>query len=339
MSEIALNRYKQEIYSSIDFSKFVAALLVVAIHTHPFSGMDADYYFTSLCRIAVPFFFVTTSFFFFRKANPNIKAYTKRLLILYGLWFIIELPLVYHRLFVNFDHSLIVQILNCIRCVLLSNTWGASWFIMACVISVNIVYFLSKKIDNYKLLIVGVLFYVMSLIGSSYSGIIDTFLPIQLVKWHHLLSMAFVPANSFIVAILYIVIGKIIAEGGGVSLNKNVIIFSVTIVAMLGALEVVLVRWSAEITDAFLFLPLLTFWMMLLLLKTEVVIRKDLSKLFRNMSILIYILHAFLVDVNFIFKWYNYGLFFTFFTLFVSILVSIIIIQLSGKITIFKKLY
>lgn len=141
-------------YNSIDLFKFIAAILVVAIHTHPFGeNPDVDYYFTCFCRIAVPFFFITTSFFFFRKAKPDIKAYTKRLSILYLLWFIIELPLVYYRFFVAFDHPLPIQILNLFRSLFFSNTWAASWYIMASIIAVNIVYFLSRKINNKNLLL------------------------------------------------------------------------------------------------------------------------------------------------------------------------------------------
>ena len=50
----------------VDIAKFVGAMLVVAIHTHPLGyGSVPDYYFNCLCRIAVPFFFVTSSYFFY----------------------------------------------------------------------------------------------------------------------------------------------------------------------------------------------------------------------------------------------------------------------------------
>lgn len=75
-------------YKAIDLFKFVASILVVTLHTKPFAWFaDVDYYFTCFGRIAVPFFFITTSFFFFNKEKPDIKRYTKRLSILYLLWF------------------------------------------------------------------------------------------------------------------------------------------------------------------------------------------------------------------------------------------------------------
>ena len=35
-----------KVYNSIDLFKFIAAILVVAIHTHPFAETGVDYYFT-----------------------------------------------------------------------------------------------------------------------------------------------------------------------------------------------------------------------------------------------------------------------------------------------------
>ena len=44
-------------YNSIDFAKFFAAILVVAIHSRPFvSNEMVDYFFTSFLRTAVPNF-------------------------------------------------------------------------------------------------------------------------------------------------------------------------------------------------------------------------------------------------------------------------------------------
>ncbi len=50
----------------IDLAKFVAAILVVAIHTYPFSDIskELDFFFVhTLCRLAVPFFAVCTGFY------------------------------------------------------------------------------------------------------------------------------------------------------------------------------------------------------------------------------------------------------------------------------------
>ena len=56
--------------SAIDFAKFVFAILVVGIHTSPLSGWSefAGFVFEDIIAgLAVPFFFMTSCYFFFSK--------------------------------------------------------------------------------------------------------------------------------------------------------------------------------------------------------------------------------------------------------------------------------
>ena len=78
--------------SAIDLMKFVCALLVVGIHTEPFSFSSVlDNAFGFVNRIAVPFFFIASSYFFFMKSLNfhRLGHYVKRIFILYAIWFII----------------------------------------------------------------------------------------------------------------------------------------------------------------------------------------------------------------------------------------------------------
>ena len=59
-----MNRDKY--YSGIDWFRLFAALLVIAVHTSPLSGISetGDFILTRvIARIAVPFFFMTSGFF------------------------------------------------------------------------------------------------------------------------------------------------------------------------------------------------------------------------------------------------------------------------------------
>ena len=72
-------------YAMIDIAKYISALLVVCIHTFPFYEISETlntYWIQTICRIAVPFFFTTSGFFFFRKWSndketnkKNVKHY------------------------------------------------------------------------------------------------------------------------------------------------------------------------------------------------------------------------------------------------------------------------
>jgi len=78
--------------STIDIFRYLAALMVVAIHVHPFSDVHPTlgYLFTEvLTRIGVPFFFATAGYFYIQKLERGEKvfwSYLKRLLIPYTLW-------------------------------------------------------------------------------------------------------------------------------------------------------------------------------------------------------------------------------------------------------------
>ena len=55
-------------YPLIDCFRIIAAILVVTIHTSPLDTISPtlDFYLTrGLGRIAVPFFFITTAYFYF----------------------------------------------------------------------------------------------------------------------------------------------------------------------------------------------------------------------------------------------------------------------------------
>lgn len=274
----------KKVYESIDLFKFIAAILVVAIHSKPFVYDDSmNYFFTCFCRIAVPYFFICSSFLFFSKEKPDIKKYSKRLISLYIAWFIIELPFVYQRFFVDYEHPFFSQMFNFIRSLVFNNTWYASWFIMACIISTNIIYYLSHRLNNKQLLLLGWGGYFFSLLCSSYSGMLDLLLDDNIKYYHVAISFFFMPANSFIIALIYVVLGKIIAEdiqnNKQLCINRKINVILLFLFAVLGIVEVHFIRWSVVISDAFLFLPFFIVLTFLLILRTRVNLSQSLSRL------------------------------------------------------------
>ena len=56
----------KEAYTGIDYFRIIAAFLIIAIHTSPFTtySYTADFILTRIiARVAVPFFFMTSGFF------------------------------------------------------------------------------------------------------------------------------------------------------------------------------------------------------------------------------------------------------------------------------------
>lgn len=77
---------------TIDIMKFLMAILVVGIHTSPFSfKIWLDRGFGIITRLCVPFFFATSAYYFFLRER-SLKSYLLRILELYVIWSLIYLP-------------------------------------------------------------------------------------------------------------------------------------------------------------------------------------------------------------------------------------------------------
>ncbi len=86
-------------YYAVDIAKFVFAFIVVAAHMSPFGSFTATgdvLLIQGIARIVVPFFFLTSSFLFFSKMQPDILKgapsvrslwrYVERIGIMYFFW-------------------------------------------------------------------------------------------------------------------------------------------------------------------------------------------------------------------------------------------------------------
>lgn len=196
-----------------DFLKLVLAIFIVGIHTTPM-----DFFLQPILRVAVPIFFIMTSYFFFLNQSKltyseekrfAMKRFVKRYLVLYAFWFVVLLPItiIVRRWNVDFGFDTMLGIL---KGFMFGSTFPASWFLMASLINVVFVWCVSKKISNFLLLILGVLFYIPCCLFSNYYNIIDN----QFVTEIYLkyVWMFGEPYNSFPVALFFVVLGKIFAE-------------------------------------------------------------------------------------------------------------------------------
>lgn len=117
-------------YYAIDVAKFICAMLVVTLHvvTYAFANMAVDgapptggdnvvmltlfpLYFV-FARIAVPFFFISSSYFLFKKIRKNsdarreiIKKYCLRIFLLFIFWFILSIPMIVDKFVINSSMS------------------------------------------------------------------------------------------------------------------------------------------------------------------------------------------------------------------------------------------
>ena len=155
--------------SRYDVLKFVLALLIVALHTQLFPGIMKPW-----VRIAVPLFFMVSSFFFFRKVNKCTDAaeargvlahFVKRSGMLYLFWFaVLLIPTIGIREY--FNDGVLTGVAAMARDAVFGSTFVASWFITANVICVCIVFVMCR----FKALlgIIGLCLFVLCCLDSNY---------------------------------------------------------------------------------------------------------------------------------------------------------------------------
>ena len=199
---------------SADVLKYIMSMLIVATHTSLFEG-----YITPLVRLAVPAFFMISGYFFFSKVgrcdsksqqNAYLKKSVKHNLKLYLFWFVLLLPL---TLYVREYHTMgfVGGILHLVRDFLFGSTFQSSWYITALITGFALVLFLSRKLPQWALVVIGAVCYIPSLLSSNYEFLLTS--SDGLLEIGESLSKVFLlPCRNFSVSILYIVIGKYLAE-------------------------------------------------------------------------------------------------------------------------------
>ncbi|QDJ23960.1 acyltransferase family protein [Pediococcus pentosaceus] len=267
-----MERVKQN--DTFDIMKAIMALMITVIHIVALNKLGIlGIFMFPILRTAVPLFFMISSYLFFSRINL-IKSYEeqknylhkaiKRNLQLYLLWFIILSPITFY-IRDYFKNGLLNGVSILIWNFIAGSTFIASWYIMALVIGLITVFYLTKKFNNKSVIILSILIYIFCVLTSNYGN-----LPVMQMT-HGLLSY-WTPYNSFTAGIIWIVAGKIFAE------NENIFYFGATkqkiiivIMIVLLYLEQILIVYlnSSYATDFYFMLVPLCLALFALLLKTN----------------------------------------------------------------------
>ncbi len=158
---------------------------MVTIHVEPFGYTNdpllglLNYYIQNwFSRIAVPFFFIASGFFLYRKTplsdfslSPT-KAYVIKLLRLYVIWTLIYFPLSNKKI-ISCEKDVIHGILVYCRNIIFEGSFWHLWYFPALIFSVVLISFLlSKKVSLKKILGAALFFYALGLLAQSWYGII-----------------------------------------------------------------------------------------------------------------------------------------------------------------------
>ncbi|AJY73508.1 serine racemase VanT catalytic subunit [Paenibacillus beijingensis] len=164
-------------HGEVDRFKLIAAILVIAIHTGPFISYSpsADFILTGIvARLAVPFFFMASGYFFFgrmkgEKAQERaaLKRFMLRIGLLYGAGFLMYLPLNVYAGHFNEPWS----IASLAKDIVFDGTFYHLWYLPALMTGTCIVYWLRAKTTDRYVLVVASVLYVFALLGDSYYGL------------------------------------------------------------------------------------------------------------------------------------------------------------------------
>ena len=344
------NRMGAVNYPGVDLAKFICALMVVAIHISPFGARDSGARALLnfgvqqwLTKIAVPFFFVASGFFLYRKSGYDdfsadaTKRYVLKLLKLYAIWSILYLPLRMKDILFS-ESGIAHEVLRYLQYVIFVGSYTQLWYLTAAAFAVILVSFLiSRRVAIKKILLIAALLYGMGLLAQSWFGVIvplRTWTPSLWALLKRIQEVMLTTRNGLFEGFLFVGMGATIAYRGFRMSGRTAWIgFIVSYVLML--MEVVFVthfRLSRE-TSMYIFLVPLTYFAFGLAMNLPLRDRKIYGTL-RVLSTLIFLIHLWvrwLIQKAFWMFGFNVartGLLYILTVLF-SILCSLLIVKLS----------
>ena len=265
---------------SLDVVKFCMALFIVAIHLRPLQGYpQLERLMQPVEACAVPFFFITSSFLFFRKnlsasATGLWSAFRKfalRIGRLYLFWFTVYLPYMLVRPD-GYAHLVPSQWASRLfKDVFFGSTFRGSWFLSALLLSMLTIICLTRIQRTRTVWIIPLL------IHAAVNGFIPG------ISFYEFPNLHFTLLN----ALWWVTAGYLLAASGAEAHTAHM---SPKGKALLGA--VCLLFWLAEgvsgirFLSSFLLPVLITAWALCLKLRHRAVYQK-----LRTMSILFYLTH------------------------------------------------
>lgn len=273
-------------YPMLDLMKLFCAILVVGIHTEPFSSVGIlDKMFAVVTRIAVPFFFVTSAFFYFKKpiTAQGYVQFAKRLASLYISWVVIYIVVALLRgVTIGFDQLIFLVFVQ---------GYGHFWYILALIVSVGLLSAALRLFKNATVVFVlSVVLYIWGTLCSTYRSVFPFSDPI--------IDMISV-RNGIHYGPIFVMIGYLFAQRKkpvmrtGKALLLSLLGFC--LLALEGLVGTVILK--AESTILWFSTPLLMYSFYSVCLRSRIHIPANAAAIMRKLSVGIYCVHPIIVDV------------------------------------------
>lgn len=339
-------------YYSLDIAKFISALLVIAIHTAPLIDLNATANFVFvqiIARIAVPFFFITSGFLFFRHIDMSrewndyanityLKRYEFRIFRMYLIWTILYLPFSY-LLLRGGDGITMQSILMYVRDFFFQGSYYHLWFLPSLMFAVFAVYVLRSYVSMKHVLIISGILYIIGMLGNVYGDTLST-IPV-VSNLFALYTQVFVTTrNGLFFGMIFIAMGACIANRTMLTpLKGRYIGFLVAIILLcvesFGLKELGIMK---DLTSMYVMLVPVVWFLFHILIRFELK-KRPIYRFLRTSSLLIYTVHIMFTVVLFTLvptldHLAIYGI-----TAVSSFIISIVIYALSKKLRFLRYLY
>lgn len=221
-------------YAAVDIAKYISALLVVCIHTFPFIDINETfntYFIQTLCRLAVPFFFMISGYFLFGKIRQNeddrdvLKKYIFRLLKIYAVWTVIYLPYTIYN-YVQAQSGW-MGIFSYLRDLVLNGSYYHLWFLPALMTGTLIVYWLYRKKGLIFTLKVSIVLYAIGYLLNIYAPLWEQ-IPFISFLYSFFTKTLTTARNGFFFAPIFIGIGLLMSKTRRIPCRMSQIAFVIS---------------------------------------------------------------------------------------------------------------
>lgn len=330
-------------YKAIDVMKIVCAILVVCVHTGPLLSINEEMNFflvQVLARCAVPFFFLSSAFFLFKKIDLSVslkakknldvlKKYVVHIAKMYGFWTLFYLPIQLIIWIVNgFSlHSILLYI----RDFFFRGSYYHLWFLPALLFAVVFVYFLLTKIKEKEVWKISLVLYGIGMLINVYGDVLVN-IPLLGVLINVYLKLFATSRNGLFFGCIYVVMGYMLAKKEFIQNAKSLypkwilsfvlLVCEVYFILKLGCMN--------DLTCMYIMLLPFVYSMFEILLSFTSLNKGN--SLLRNSSTLLYVVHCFftfvLQYINFI---YAHSFVYFMATLICSFMFIIVYLRLAHK--------
>lgn len=266
---------KKSGYPLIDYYRIIAAIFVIVIHTVPLESVLLKI----IVRTAVPFFFITTGYFYFLN-HKLLHQVIKNIAIIYGIAILLYLPVNIY----NYDSF---KLFDFFKALFIDGTFYHLWYLPATITGLVIVNKLVKHCSIKHSFIIVLILYLIGLGGDSYYELVIN----HLSSFYQLIfTFGDYTRNGIFFAPLFIYLGYLLAVYP-IKIKKLGLKIIISFIIMF--LEVIVINYySLSNHDAMtLMLPVFMFYSYQLLLKYP---GKRLW-FCKDLSLWIYLLHPLII--------------------------------------------